>query len=75
LSKKNKPTCNNNNNDNNRKGLNYWANNLYLVLFFKVNLRIELSRVATTAFLSTSQRGFIWLNFSDTSDAQDFMQK
>lgn len=40
-----------------------------------VDLRLELSRVARTAYLSTAQRGFIWLNFNDSLDAQMFMHR
>lgn len=40
-----------------------------------VDLRLELSKVARTAYLSTAQRGFIWLNFNDSLDAQMFMHR
>lgn len=38
-------------------------------------LRYELSKIARSAYLSTCQKGFVWLDFSSANEAQQFMIK
>lgn len=38
-----------------------------------LRLRIQLSKLANTGYLSTAKRGFIWLDFNSSKDAQEFL--
>jgi hypothetical protein len=38
-----------------------------------LRLRIQFSKIAKTGYLSTARRGFIWLDFNSSKDAQEFL--
>jgi hypothetical protein len=38
-------------------------------------LRVQLSKISKTAFLSTAKRGFVWLDFSTKAEAQKFFNE
>ena len=38
-------------------------------------LRLQLSKIAKTAFISTGKRGFVWLDFKSAKEAQLFLEQ